>query len=287
MSNWLALWQELKTASLSIKDQQFFKKELAKCLNEYSTIQTAILLGAQSDSTGCAFLSGYQSALRCINAPLSDDQLAALVVSEKGIKNPKQMKSQLVLENGKLLVRGEKSYAMLLGQGLDQLVVIVKDEQEQLVSLLLDANQKAIEVVESSVTKYFPDIPHASLRFNQLEVSDESILSSNSHHEVNKPFRYWEDMHVSVALLSWAAKCVSDPSALLEHIATLEQSFKSSPDYYQLEIIEQIDCTLGLMDSASSDFRSSDKEAWLRDRDMFLFGKNIRAMVVQRLKSSS
>jgi len=284
MSNWLEQWQQLTKASLSIKDKQLFKEELARFLGHHSTIQTAILLGAQSDSTGSAFLSGYQSALRCIKVPLAANQWAALVVSEKGIKNPKQMKSRLRADKGKLLIDGEKSYAMLLGQGLDQLIVIVKDEQEQLVSLLLDANQNAIEVVESSVTKYFPDIPHASLRFNQLAVADSDILSSNAHHEINKPFRYWEDMHVSVALLSWAAKRVDDAAVLLEHIDDLEQSFQSSPDYYQLEIIEKIDQTLELIDRASEYFDSVDKDAWMRDRDMFLFGKNIRSLISSRLK---
>jgi hypothetical protein len=286
----LALQQPL----LSYSNIDRFRQQMAGSfqqafLKNNSLQHSAFFLGAQSATPGMAFLSGYQTALRYLDPSCPADQFAAFCVSEKGIKKPWDMKTQLHRYESGWRLKGSKGFVMLLPNTIDRLYVVAKREDGSLSCVQLPANAVGLSVVESLNAPFIKDIPHAGIIFDNVVIENDNILTADAHQQANKPFRYWEDVHVAIAMAGWMLRQLSENSdfegvkvLILAKICQLIESFEKHPNYYSLESLDTLDEYHQLMDAQSKGLAEKALRIWQTDRLLLQMGAKIRHQI--RLK---
>jgi hypothetical protein len=257
--------------------------------NFHSLQHSAFFLGAQSSTPGMAFLSGYQSALRCIDPQCPNDQFAAFCVSEKGVKKPWDMETKLQPSESGYLLNGRKGFVMLLPNVIDRLYVIAKCEDNSLSCVQLSANAVGLSVAESLNAPFIQDIPHAGIVFNDVAISANDILTTEAHQQANKPFRYWEDVHVAIAMAGWMLRHLAstsdfeaDKALMMKLICQLIERYEDQPDYYSLASLDILDECHQLLDKLSKDLPAPILKVWQKDRPLLQMGYKIRQQI--RLK---
>lgn len=260
-----------------------------KPLKNSNLQKSAFFLGAQSATPGMAFLSGYQSALRCLDPNCPSNQFAAFCVSEKGIKKPWDMETQLYRVESCWLLNGRKGFVMLLPDTIDRLYVVAKQKNGSLSCVQLLANTAGLSVTGSLNAPFIKDIPHAGIVFDKVVIEEKNILSVNAHQQANKPFRYWEDVHVAIAMAGWMLRKLSETPKfeghkplLMKLICQLIEKFEEHPDYYSLAGLNTLDECHHLMDKVSADLPETALLAWKTDRLLLQMGLKIRHKI--RLK---
>lgn len=260
-----------------------------KPLKKSSLLHSAFFLGAQSATPGMAFLSGYQAALRCLDPLCPNDQFAAFCVSEKGIKKPWDMKTQLHRNASYWRLNGGKGFVMLLPNTIDRLYVVAKREDGSLSCVQFPADTVGLSVTESLNAPFIKDIPHAGVLFDQVIIQDDQILTTDAHQQANKPFRYWEDVHVAMSMAGWMLRQLSESSGfeaiktlMMDKFCQLIEKFEECPDYYSLEGLDILDDCHQLMDLNSKNVTAKALEAWQTDRLLLQMGFKIRQQI--RLK---
>lgn len=279
--------QKLTAPAFEFITPDLWRPMLAANLAEHDSLQAAFCSGLQAATPGMAFLFGYQSAIRCLHKDCPADQLAALVVSEKGVKSPKDFKASVLDTESGLLLSGDKSHAMLVPDLLDTMYVVAK-QAGKLVGVRLDnvaarmmATNSGIEIIKSVQSPFVQDIPHASVRFTELPVAH--LMVSDGHGRWNKPFRYWEDMHVAAAMLAWMYRWAGASEDLLGSYKQLQQQLQSSPAYYQAESFELLDLVLQQLDQQANALPEKKMALWQQDRLLLQMGAKIRQQVKSRL----
>lgn len=279
--------QKLVAPVFEFTTPDLWRSMLAANLAEYDSLQAAFYSGLQAATPGMAFLFGYQAAIRCLDPSCAVNKLAAVVISEKGIKSPKDFKTGLQNTPTGWLISGEKSHAMLVPDHLDCMYLVAK-QQGNLVGIRLDniAQRMAdasqgLTIISQVKSPFVQDIPHAAIRLNDVQVDE--LMVTDGHKSWNKPFRYWEDMHVASAMLAWMYRWASQPEALLLGFQQLQQSFKTSPDYYRLTSFELLDGVLELLDQAAHKLPESKQTIWQQDRLLLQMGSNIRKHVKAKM----
>ena len=267
-----------------------WRKFLSENLCARGTLQAAFVGGLHAATPGMAFLFGYQAAVRQLDANCPADKLAALVVSEKGVKSPKDFKTHLQREPAGYLVSGEKSHAMLVPEHLDIMYLVAK-EDDNLVGVRLDDIAERMHEPESGLSVKAPvqspfvrDIPHASIILNKVAVDE--LMVADGHKSWNKPFRYWEDMHVAAAMLGWMYRWSGKKAELNDQFQQLQYAFTQSPEYYQLASFDLLDTVLNSLDKAAEQLSSENDSLWQQDRLLMLMGANIRKAVSDRVRDA-
>jgi len=268
-------------------DVAMWRKFLSENLCSRGTLQAAFVGGLHAATPGMAFLFGYQAAVRQLDANCPADKLAALVVSEKGVKSPKDFKTHLQHEAAGYLVSGEKSHAMLVPEYLDIMYLVAK-EGDNLVGVRLDDVVERMNAPESGLSVKAPvqspfvrDIPHASILLNKAAVDE--LMVADGHKSWNKPFRYWEDMHVAAAMLGWMHRWSGNKAELEDQFQQLQYAFEQSPEYYQLTSFELLDAVLDCLDKAAEQLSSENDSLWRQDRLLLMMGSKIRSQVKGRM----
>lgn len=284
------LQHALSSAQLHFSDIQTFRQQFILGTQHYSTASNAVYLGAQSATPGMAFLAGYQNAIRCLDENCPSNELAAFCVSEKGVKKPWDMATQLSSADGRKILNGQKGYVMLMPNELDRLYVVAKNEEGQLCCVYLSSNRLGVSATEPLKAPFVEDIPHSGVSFDQVEITSEQLLDIDGHQQANKPFRYWEDVHVALAMLGWvlrqqieAGKSVQELSNEIQLIEQLTTSFEESPDYYTLGSITLLDQCHEMMDAGSKNVSESAQKLWMKDRLLLQMGQKIRHLVRAKL----
>lgn len=295
------LLHALQQPALAYCDIELFRQKMAtsfqeSLLKQYSLTNkslqySAFSLGAQSATPGMAFLSGYQSALRCLDPSCPVDQFAAFCVSERGVKKPWDMKTQLCRVESGWILKGQKGFVMLLPNTIDRLYVVAKQDDDSLSCVLLLMGEEGISVAEALNAPFIQDIPHAGIVFDQVAIEEGNILTTQAHQQANRPFRYWEDVHVAIAMAGWMLRKLSENSKiednkaqLMEFICQLIEKFEEEPDYYSLEGLNLLDECHQLLDSASANLSETALNIWKQDRLLLQMGLKIRHQI--RLKLS-
>lgn len=280
----------LATPALQFSDLPIFRQNLASGLLDYSTAENALYLGAQAATPGMAFLAGYQNAIRCLDRHCPRQQLAAFCVSEKGIKKPWDMTTQLVRENSTYQLNGHKGYVMLLPDELDRLYVLAKDDEGSLRCLYLPATSNGVSATEALEAPFVQDIPHSGVRFENVVISHEQLLDIDGHQQANKPFRYWEDVHVALAMIGWIIRDLTEMGRPLSDLADivalaceLTEEFQQHPAYYSVKGIRLLDSTQQSLDRYGQDLSESAKHHWSKDRLLLQMGQKIRNLVKEKL----
>jgi hypothetical protein len=267
-----------------------FRQHLTSGLQQYTTVYNAVYLGAQAATPGMAFLAGYQNAIRCLDPHCPDDELAAFCVSEKGIKKPWDMETCVSSTEGGYYLNGQKGYVMLLPDALDRMYVVAKNAEDQLCCLYLPANSSGVSATEKLSAPFVEDIPHAGVRFDQVLIPAEQLFDIDGHQQANKPFRYWEDVHVALAMMAWmlrelteSGQSLAELDDLVQLICQLSEKFKQQPDYYSADSFPLLDKSHELMEKYAQGLSESSTKLWLKDRLLLQMGQKIRQLVRSKL----
>ncbi|PPE73739.1 acyl-CoA dehydrogenase [Solimonas fluminis] len=184
----------------------WWPRHLARSRETPDTLAQAILGGHFADRVGWAFASAYQAALRALVPDLPADTVAALCVTEKEGNAPRAIRSEL--RGGRL--NGSKRWTTLGPEGQLFLVVArdasVPSEVPALRVLRVHAGQPGVQVDPMPPTPFVPEVPHASLRFGNVEVAESAVLPGDGYLRYVKPFRTVEDLHVQAAVLAYLVR---------------------------------------------------------------------------------
>lgn len=171
-----------------------------------STMAQAILGGYHADRVGWAFASAYQAALRALVPGLPEDAVVALCVTEKDGNSPGAIRTEL--RDG--VLNGAKRWTTLGPEGQMFLVVArdasVQSEKPALRLLCITAAMPGVHIEPMAPTPFVPEVPHASLRFEQLRVAEDALLPGDGYLRYVKPFRTVEDLHVQAAVLAYLVR---------------------------------------------------------------------------------
>ncbi len=280
----------LQQPQLQYSDIQSFRHRLATGLNCYSTALNALFIGAQAATPGMAFLAGYQNAVRCLDANCPNDELAAFCVSEKGVKKPWDMASRISASKDSYRLSGQKGYVMLLPGELDRMYVIAKNEDDQLACLYLPVMSSGVSVTDPLKAPFVEDIPHTGVSFDSVHIPSEQLLKIDGHYQANKPFRYWEDIHVGLSLMAWMlreqvenGKKLTELEDLVRLICQLVENFEKYPDYYSADSFSLLDESHELMEKHSQNLSEVAQKMWKKDRLIVQMGQKIRHLVHAKL----
>jgi hypothetical protein len=275
---------------LKFSDIQIFRQRLSAGFKSYSTVHNALYLGAQSATSGMAFLAGYQNAIRCLDADCPNDELAAFCVSEKGIKKPWDMATHISIADGTCCLNGQKGYVMLLPHELDRMYVVAKNSEDKLRCLYLSVNSSGVSATDSLSAPFVEDIPHRGVRFNNVLIPADQLFDIEGHEQANKPFRYWEDVHVAVSMMGWMSRellengqSFSDLAAMIELINDLTNSFAEHPGYYSLDSIVWLDKSHEMMDYHAQYLSEAARKLWLKDSLLLQMGQKMRHLVKAKI----
>ncbi len=284
------LQQCLSLPQLTSSDLPLFRQQMRAGFQHYSTPLNAVFLGAQAATPGMAFLSGYQNAIRCLDKTCPVNELAAFCVSEKGVKKPWDMQTRLLAEADGYRLSGQKGYVMLMPDHLDRLYIIAKDEADQLKCVVLSSTATGLEASEALNAPFVQDIPHAGISLDLVEIATAQLLKIDGHQQANKPFRYWEDVHVSLSVMAWMAReslndgqSLEDLDELTRLMCQLIEKFEEQPDYYSAESFPLLDECQELLERHSEMLKPESLEQWKKDRLLLQMGQKIRHLVRAKL----
>lgn len=200
------------------------------------------------------------------------------------------MKTQLCQVESGWILKGQKGFVMLLPNSIDRLYVVAKQDDGSLSCVLLSMEEVGISVAEALNAPFIQDIPHAGIVFDQVVIEDANILTTQAHQQANKPFRYWEDVHVTIAMAGWMLRKLSENSEieankplLMELICQLIEKFEEEPDYYSLEGLNLLDKCHQLLDTASVNLSETALSIWKKDRLLLQMGLKIRHQIRSKL----
>lgn len=284
------LERSLRSPLLSFSELSEFRQQLSQGLINHSTAYNAVLLGAQSATSGMAFLSGYQNAIRCLDPLCPNDQLAAFCVSEKGVKKPWDMATTLSLKDDEYILCGSKGYVMLLPDDLDRLYIITKNKAGNLQCIYCQSDVDGLVITEPLKTPFIDDIPHTGVLFKHIKIPVSNIMACDGHTGANKPFRYWEDIHVTLAMMAWMirdsidhGKSLNSSRDMMQLMRQLLQSFEESPQYYSKETFILLDECQNSLEEYSNNLSAKSVNSWQRDRPLLQMGQKIRQLIQAKI----
>lgn len=290
------LQQSLSLPLLSHAELPQFRHQLTAGSEQYPSALNAVFLGAQAATPGMAFLSGYQNAIRCLDPKCPADVLAAFCVSEKGIKKPWDMHTRITPSclnsvPKSYQLSGQKGYVMLLPNDLDRLYVIAKDETEQLRCVFISSQVDGLGITESLKTPFVQDIPHSGVVFDEIDIPVAQLMDLDGHQQANKPFRYWEDVHVTLAMMAWVLRGVENTTEassvlakeLIKYMGKLIELYNQYPEYYSKESFAAFDACQSVLEEAAESLPGSLKLQWQQDRPLLQMGYKIRQMIQAKM----
>lgn len=169
-------------------------------------VDRAIVGATRVDRLGFAFAGGYAAALRAMVPDLPEATLASFAATEDGGVHPRAIRTTLAREGDRWRLTGRKSWVTLGPAGGIALVVARLDgdgDRPALRVVRVDADAPGVTITPLPHLPFVPEIPHASLALDGVEVADADVLPGDGYDRYLKPFRTIEDVHVHAALLAW------------------------------------------------------------------------------------
>lgn len=202
-------------------DLAVWTKLLGKCPFT-GQVERAIWGGFHADRLGYAFVAGYSAALLRLvdhatknqserqSRPSFDRPLparACLCATEAGGGHPRAIATRLDKQGGALVLNGEKTFATLASVSEEMLVVasrgIEADGKNRLRIVRVKPTAPGVQIIPREAVPFAPEIPHAVVRFTNVVVEDEDVLSGDGYELYLKPFRTIEDTHVLAATIGY------------------------------------------------------------------------------------
>ncbi|MCA6062651.1 acyl-CoA dehydrogenase family protein [Thalassolituus marinus] len=273
------LRQEGTSSCLALADGvETVRPLLQRLLVESDTLNVAWQGGYQSATPGTAFFFAYQAAMRCIDPDLQPGAIAAFVISEREMKS---LSTMATCVNADGTISGVKSHAMLASSGLEKLYVVARQD-ESIVCCLVDRSAPGVAVAESSKAQPFmPDLPHSPLMFSDTPAQ---VFCRDAHERLNKPFRYWEDVHGVLAMASWMCRQSPQHCDELTVLACqLAELFRADGSAYTLAAMDSFERLFALLESVSQTLPAEARQLWQRDRMLMVFTQPLRQKIRSRL----
>lgn len=277
-------WQQaLKQPPLSVSTPFTLRLNLARLLRTETRPSAAFISGLRSDSPSTAFLAGYQIAMRFIDPALEPEQWAAFCINEKGVTSTREFTTRLDSNT----LSGRKGYVLMAGSNIDWLYVAA-NSIDGLVCVRVTPATSGVSVVSSSKPQPFlVDIPHGSLLMKDTAVTD-TYFKTKVHEELNKPFRFHEDVLCLLAFAGWVCRALGDVSArdcveLKQGVTPLMNAYSNDALSYSLTTLDLFEALERVLDEVSNNLPDSARRIWLRDRAILSLGQKARAIIRSRL----
>jgi hypothetical protein len=173
----------------------------------------ALAGGLAADRPAWAFASGYQAAVQCLvrtQGGHPGDAIAAVCITEKDGPHPSAMRTRVEPVPGKpghWELNGEKTFVSG-AQEADVLWVAASSgrtaQGRNLLRMVrIPAHSPGLSISPMPALGIVPEIPHAGISLRSVKVPDTELLQGDGYVEAVKPFRTWEDLHVTAAFLAW------------------------------------------------------------------------------------
>lgn len=182
------------------------------------TVERAVALGFAADRLGMAFAGGYASAVLALDPSLPEEP-GALCATEDGGAHPRAIAARL--EGGRLT--GTKRFVS--GAPWARTLLVVASEgtgaggRNRLRVVRVPAGAPGVRLEPGPELPFVPEVPHASVVFDGVEVQPADVLPGDGYDAYLKPFRTIEDLHVHGAALGYllgVARRAGWPPALRE-----------------------------------------------------------------------
>ncbi len=188
----------------------------------------ALLGGFEADRLGYAFVAGYEAALRALLGNARPLGLTSLCATEVGGAHPRAIETRLDDTAGGLRLHGRKRWSTLATRASELVVLASRgadaNGRKRLVLVRVPADAPGVRVEPMPDTPFTPEIPHAELSLDAVEVGEHQVLPGEAWETYVKPFRTVEDVHVHAALLGHAlalARRGGAPRSVIERLAAL------------------------------------------------------------------
>lgn len=200
-------------------------------------IERALLGGFLADRLAYVFAAGYQAALRVLVPALAHEEKACLSATEAAGAHPRAIETTLVPdpdEADTFRLTGHKRWATISGERVVLLVVATTgrdDAQRQRLRVARVASDAPGVTLEAMETPAFaPEIGHSQVHLDNVRVSAGDLLPGDGYEKILKPFRTFEDIYVTLALLGYVVREVrmhALPTALAERAIALASALQA------------------------------------------------------------
>jgi acyl-CoA dehydrogenase len=170
-------------------------------------IDAAVAGGFSADRLAYAFASGYEAALHALVAELDRALVGSFCVTEEAGNHPRAI--QTVVESGasRVVLRGKKRWSTMAPLA-DVLVVVARaavgtDGRPNLKAVMVPRAARGLTVTTMAPTPFVPEVPHAELSLDGVELDESAVLPGDGYADFVKPFRTVEDLHVRAAALGY------------------------------------------------------------------------------------
>jgi acyl-CoA dehydrogenase len=188
----------------------------------------AVVAGFRANRVAGAFAGGYQGALRAV-APhcFPDDVIFSFCVSEPGGNSPKAIESALTRRGDGWVINGQKRWSTMAPVA-DLLLVAAHEGvdaagRKRFKLVRVPATSPGLTITRMPFTKFIPEIPHAELQLENVEVGAEAPLPGDGYNDYVKRFRTVEDIYIHGGVLGYAlgaARRFEFPQAVIERLAS-------------------------------------------------------------------
>lgn len=267
-----------------------------------SPFSAAIQVASRVDRLGFAFAVGYPAALEHMIGPV--ELPCALCVTEAGGNSPRAIATTLEPTDRGYRLRGAKSF-VTLGTLAKTLFIACRtgerpDGLPDLALVRVPADRAGISLHELPATPFAPEVPHARVDLQDVEVTAIERLPGDGYLDYVKPFRTIEDIHVLGAALGyvagWAlrtrgpADLIAELSAALVALDAIRSEPALDPRVHialhgillQVRAILESSELARLLESASEDERAR----WSRDRKLLEVASKAREARFERAQAA-
>jgi alkylation response protein AidB-like acyl-CoA dehydrogenase len=263
-----------------------------------SPFDRAVVGGFEADRVAFAFGAGYEAALARLVPSLDPRTIRALCVTETGGGHPQAMTSKLTPRAGGGFTLDAKKRWATFGPLAEELLVVANTGvdahgRNQLAVVRILARHARVTTMPP--TPFAPELPHAEIAIDGLEVRDDDVLSGDGYAAYVKPFRTIEDVHVMGALAghvagmararAWRGGVFEEALGIVAALGALAALDPLAPETH-LALARVLELVTGLVTRVSAAFAPEDpaRVPWERDRMLIGIAAGARAKRLEAAK---
>jgi acyl-CoA dehydrogenase len=252
--------------------------------------ERAVAGGFDADRVAFAFGAGYEAALAHLAPSLDGRVIRALCVTETGGGHPRAITSRLTPRAGGGYSLDAKKRWATFGPLADELLVVASTGvdaggRNRLAVVRMDARRA--QIVAMPPTPFAPELPHAEIVVDGVDVPNEDVLPGDGYERYVKPFRTIEDVHVMGALTGHVAGLArarrwdglfEESLAIVASLGALAPLDPLAAETH-LALAGALDLVIRLVDRVTAAFAPADpeRERWERDRTLVGVAAGARA----------
>lgn len=208
--------QPRSTQTDPANDLSLWQSRLNKIAEQWGlSADQAVVAGFNAPCIAFAFAGGYQAALSRLLANAHSHSLTAsatpasgfysLCITEKEGNRPRNIATTLAKADQDWVLNGHKTY-VTGGTSADRLIIaattgLSAQGLPSITMVNIPATRAGINVESLPTLPFIPELPHATVKFDNVKIAPEEILEGDGYLQCVKPFRTIEDLHVELALI--------------------------------------------------------------------------------------